>query len=321
MDLGQLAQLTRDTGIAPGYLRGIESGTNLAQTVANTDKARAELSRYQAETPTYLQQKQQELEKARLGNLPGQAQEQADVYNLQAKSSAEEAKLTAQKAEEARRQLGPAKTLQMLTEIEAEQGKVLDVAARLLQTYPTADQALSVFVQQFPQYTKDPQFNAIAQRLRGLPADKAFSELTMWRNKIASGLATAKAEQQAELQKLDLQGQNQKEVAQIQSQAGIEAAGVRAGAGGAKTSMADIYTKYLQQYTTSPQGSPEREEARLILNMLKGGSTTIEESGLGLPPDRKIKESLPADKPKDNPAAPAAPAAAKKWNPQTKRWE
>lgn len=308
MDLGQLAQLTRDTGIAPGYLRGIESGTNLAQTVANTDKARAELSRYQAETPTYLQQKQQELEKARLGNLQGQADETAGVYGAKAQESVATSKQKALEAQQAWERLPEEHKTKMLTAVKNKNMEMLDSLETMLAQTSDVPGTIAWLEQQYPEVTKDSTWASLRQQYSKMPAQQALNFIKSTKAKLASSDFYGSAEGQGRMILEDQQQGNRMELERLRGQQGLQEAQTRADSTSANSKM----NKYeaLQYWGDMARNAKTQEEydyANAQFKAIQGeqmptGTNFVTGEPEGAKP--KVEAPRPAHlKPKDNPAA------------------
>lgn len=313
MDLGQLAQLTRDTGIAPGYLRGIESGTNLAQTVANTDKARAELSRYQAETPTYLQQKQQELEKARLGNLQGQADKTAGVYGAKAQESVATSKQKALEAQQAWERLPEEHKTKMLTAVKNKNMEMLDSLETMLAQTSDVPGTIAWIEQQYPEVTKDSTWASLRQQYSKMPAQQALNFIKSTKAKLASSDFYGSAEGQGRMILEDQQQGNRMELERLRGQQGLQEASVRASAAGGTKPTTEQFI--VQQLKTLYPNESEQQIAKRYIDY----KTIQQRMEAGIIPELDVVTTT--TKGQGTPAAPTAPAAAKKWNPQTKRWE
>ena len=303
-----LSTLKDNAGIAGGYNAGIRDRADLNTTLAGLAQKQAETQRYTGETPSYLRGKEAETRKAELANLQPEAEAALGVPGVKAGTSLTEAKISAEKADEARRQLGPQKTMQMLHEIEQQSTATLGAMRQYLSQYPTADQAIAAFRQGYPQLTQDPSFNAEAAKYKGKPSAQALQELEASATSIAKGIANAKAETQAELMKVQAQGQNQKDVANIQGQYGLKEAQQRASAaeaGGGKenTTMA---IRRLSAIIADPSTTEEQKVAAEyeLTAHLKYGQQ-IETSPLGAQFDRSKEKTLPP-RPVNKPAVPDA---------------
>lgn len=302
-----LSTLKDNAGMAGGFNQGIRDRAGLDTTLAGLAQKKAELQRYTGETPSYLQKSNAQARTAELANLQPEAEATLGVPEVKAGTSLTEAKISAEKADEVRRQLGPQKTMQMLHEIEQQSTATLGAMRQYLSQYPTADQAIAAFRQSHPQLTQDPGFNAEAAKYKGKPSAQALQELEASATSVAKGIANAKAETQAELMKVQAQGQNQKDVANIQAQASVQGDRIRAAASGAEggkenTTMA---IRRLSAIIADPNTSEQEKLAAEyeLTAQLKFGQQR-ETSPLGSQFDKSKEKLLPS-----RPGSKAAPAA------------
>jgi len=158
MSLMELAQLNKDSGLASGYMRGRESGTNLAQTAANTAQTQAQTQRYTGETPSFLRKSQADARHSELANVQGEADMSAGVPAAKAGQSMQEAQLKAKQAEQALAQMPSQEKLRMMDQMGQEVEKFNQLGLQLLQFSGSTREAIQRMSEAYPDITKDQQF-------------------------------------------------------------------------------------------------------------------------------------------------------------------
>ena len=283
-------------GLGSTWSAGQKYAADRESTLANTAQRQAETQRYTGETPTYLDQKRAELEKSRLGNLQGQAMESAGVYRQEAEAAKYKKMMEAKQA----KQLWDNADPEIKAKAQADAHKLSQEAITIglegfnsTGTIVGAFNAQAQFIQanahRMPEGEAERMLAEVekglvkADQMYGRNPQAWYAKALQQAKEMANIKMASDPTQQGKLGAQAAQDAAAMERTKYTADAGIKEAGIRAAsaaAGGDKPTMATVYTKYLEQYTSSPEGSPAREEARVILNMLKGGGTTTEVSGI-----------------------------------------
>jgi hypothetical protein len=222
-----LNQPTRPTGMVSGYMSGLESGTNIAATNAQTAQQGLQSQRYAAETPGFLQRQKYDNETARLGTLPGQADEQAGVYQAESQSKLEKAKLEAQKVQAAYETL-PAETKAKLhAEINKGTNALLTQVSDTLKQTGSIEQTIQSIEQQVPKVTQDPTWQAEKQKIIKMNPQQALAFIDQMRAKMASSAAYGSQPQQEKMIGADQQHQYDMELQRLRNEGNLAEVGAR----------------------------------------------------------------------------------------------
>jgi hypothetical protein len=293
MGLDTLGRDFAQTGMMSGYLAGQTQGANLASTIASTRQKGLESDRYAQATPLELERMGIANETGRLGNLQPQADEREGVHGVKAKQAAMEAQATMDKL--------PHETKNKITAMVKEKNnQVLEIMEQTLTTTGSTQAAMDAVLELYPEMAQDKGWARAQQQYMSLSPQEVLQKVSLARHSLASSNDFANPKSQGEYHKEKLMQQGRMALGKQAGEYGLARDRIRAESSGSnndKPSMAGLFTKYIDQYTQSPVGSPEREEARLILNMLKNKGTSTESSGID-PMFDVVKDSsaLPPDK-------------------------
>ena len=275
-----LSQPTRPTGMVSGYMSGLESGTNMAATNAQTAQQGLASQRYAAETPTYLQHAQNTSEAARLANLPGQANEQAGVYPAEAQSNLGKAKLTAQQAKAAMETLPKETQAKLYSEINKGTAGLLEHISNTLDQTNNVEQTIQSIEQQLPQVINDPGWQAEKQKLKGKTSQQAKLEINQMRANHASSSDYATPTSQHDFNKLDIEHTNKMQEIAALNQGREDVAGLRAKTGSTgHVTYGDLLAKATETLRTSTDPL-ERAHAQFTIDTINKSRTTSQEGGI-----------------------------------------
>jgi len=225
MEGSALANIFAKEGFAPGYLQGQKQGTDLASTIANTNRTNIESDRMTQMTPHVVEQ-------ARLANLPGAAKEEAGTYQAQAREEA-------MKAQEALKTL-PLETQQKLRSETIKRGNdLLQIAEQTLMITGSTQATMEAMVKVYPEMANDKGWTDALAKYNKLTPQELQSEIKMKKHALASSGFLSTPEGQGAMIKEDQQHGNAMELAKLNNAARANEASIQASrpTGGGSSSM------------------------------------------------------------------------------------
>jgi len=260
MEGSQLAQIFADQGIAPGYMRGEKQGTDLASTIARTKQQGLESDRYAAETPDYLQQQGYATEKARLGNLQGQADEAAGANTAKAQ-------LEARKAQEAFKTL-PLETQQKMRQMTVQKtNDLLNILEQAITTSGNTNAGIEAVTGAYPEIVNDKGWQAAIKQYQGLSPEQVLAKVKQTRHGLASSNAYADPAMQGKMIQENQDQSGRMDLAKLNNDAAMQ----RQQAGDA-ASLAAVNVR-----STSSGGSMNKYEALQFWGDAARNATTKED--------------------------------------------
>lgn len=287
------------------YGTGQKSYSDLQSVLANTEATRANTARTEALTPL-------EAERQRLGNLQGQADEQAGVYGAKAEEGLWSARQKARQAQQAWEQLPEEHKVKMLTLTKEKTTAVLKGALADVMATGDAQAAVRYIEQNLPEATKDKGWQQAVQQFSSMPPEQVIAKLNETLARLGSSDAYADPKQQGTMISEDQKHQNAMELERLRGQNAARTAQ-------SKPPVDNLnQTEYTQQlmniYQDEAQPPAIREKARQALEYLSKAGAQTKDTILG--PQTTTKETaLPS-------ALPPKPksAAYTNWS-NTKRVE
>jgi len=304
MEGAQLAQIFADQGIAPGYMRGEKQGTDLASTIARTKQQGLESDRYAASTPDYLKQQGYETEKARLGNLQGQADEAAGANTAKAQ-------LEARKAQEAFKTL-PLETQQKMRTMTIQKSHdLLNIMEQAISTSGSTQAGIEAVTTAYPDIVSDKGWQAAIKQYQGLSPEQVLAKVKQTRHGLASSNAYSDPgtqgkmiqENQDQSGRMDLANLNNAarlREAELQTDSNERSAGIRAANSGGSTNATEAMLAIMDQMDAAAAAGDTAtvEKLQWRLNQLNKASTTTESGLLGPKTKEKTGQDYPGLRPK-----------------------
>lgn len=289
------------------YGTGQKSYSDLQSVLANTEATRANTARTEALTPL-------EAERQRLGNLQGQADEQAGVYGAKAEEGLWSARQKARQAQQAWEQLPEEHKVKMLTMTKEKTTAVIKGA--LTQVMATGDpQAAVQFIEQnLPEATKDKGWQQAVQQYSTMSADQVIAKMNETLARLGSSDVMGSPQQQGAMISEDQKHQHAMELERLRGENAARTAQSRPSTDNLNQ------TEYMQQlmniYQDESQPPATREKARQALEYLSKAGAQTKDTILG--PQTTTKETaLPSVVPKKTVTVPKEALTYLLNNPNT----
>lgn len=301
-----------DYGALGAMQAGQRRGLADMSTQLGNDQKAAETARYTAQTPDSNRVLSAQARSGELGNMQGEADAAAGVPGANAQNSAQQAQLKAAQAKAAFEQLPVETQTKFHKAVQEKNSAMLNNLEQVITQTGDTRQAIASIERDYPQVTQDSGWVQAKQHFLTMPAGDVLKEIRSKKAAIASSNTYGDANFQGKMIENDSNNASHERVAQIQAGATLGAATTRAGATGNKPTTAQFI--HDQFHTMYPTESAPQIAKRVLLYM-----KATETSQPGITPELNTnKTKLPGGM-DDAPGQPAA--AAKRYNPQTKRWE
>lgn len=261
---------------------GENQAVGLQSTLANTAATRANTARTEGLTPL-------EIERARLGNLQSQADEQAGVYGAKSEQGLWEAKQKARQAQQAWEQLPEEHKTKMIEMTKQRTSAVIKGAVSQVMTTGDTMAAVQYIEQNLPEVTKDKGWETAKQQYSKMTPDQAVAKMNETLSRIGSSDIMAEPKQQGEMISEDQRQQGRMDLARLQGENQVRAAGARPPSTDNLTGP-ELTERYLSIYQDETQPPAVREKARQALEYLAKAGAQTKEGLLG--PQTTTKETL-----------------------------
>ena len=261
---------------------GEKHAADLQSSLASTASTRANTARTEGLTPL-------EIERARLGNLQGQSDEQAGVYGAKSEQGLWEAKQKARQAQQAWQQLPEEHKIQMIKQTKEKTSAVIKGAASQVMATGNAMAAVEYIEQNLPEVTKDKGWETAKQQYSKMSPDQALAKLNDHLARMASSDAYSSPEQQSKMISEEQKHGYDMELEGLRGQNQLKVTNARP-PGSDNLTGPELTERYLSIYQDDTQPPAVREKARQALEYLAKASAQTKEGLLG--PQTTTKETL-----------------------------
>lgn len=271
-----------------GQRRGL---ADMSTRLANDQRA-AETERYTAQTADSNRLMAGQARASELGNMQGEADAAAGVYGAKANKSAAEARLEAEKAQAAFKQLPMEVQAKYHKAVAEKNTAMLTNLEQVLTQTGDLNQAVAMIEQDYPEVTKDSGWAQAKQQYLRMTPDKVLQEIRTKKASFASSQTYGDPKFQGEMIKDDQNNQSRERIAKIGADASIQSAGIRGSTETKPTTEQFVYQQLRTMYPneTDQQIAKRYMEYKTIQTKMQQGivpeldsAVTTQKGGTGSP--------------------------------------